>query len=171
MCRLINLPTSSWSITGNILPCSALFWGWHYESRHLQACHLYFALFSLRETLSSDTILVFRGYSSVLIMVLSVYMVTTARLFEKLLDFDNQKLLGNKEDKTLCLRSMAISLQRRSNIDLAGCGTGHKIVAGCGIREIARAAYGMKTSWRDRDALIQLVGCEIVLKSIAGWEI
>ena len=53
---------------------------------------------------------------------------------------------------------MAISLQRGSNIDLAGCGTGHKIVAGCGIREITRAAYGMKTSWRDRDALISIGG-------------
>ena len=28
---------------------------------------------------------------------------------------------------------------RRSNIGLAGCGMGHKIEAGCGIREISRA--------------------------------
>ena len=42
----------------------------------------------------------------------------------------------------------------------------HKIKAGSGIREILRAGYGMKISWRDRDALISIVGmrdsCEIV---------
>ena len=31
---------------------------------------------------------------------------------------------------------------------------GLKIEAGCGIREILRATYGMKIGWRDRDALI-----------------
>ena len=36
----------------------------------------------------------------------------------------------------------------------AGCGMGHKIEAGCGIREISRERYGMKIAWRDRHALI-----------------
>ena len=35
---------------------------------------------------------------------------------------------------------------------------GHKIEAGCRIREITRAVYGMKSSWRDRDALISIGG-------------
>ena len=35
---------------------------------------------------------------------------------------------------------------------------GHKIKTGCGIREISRAGYGMKTSWRDRDALTSIGG-------------
>ena len=42
---------------------------------------------------------------------------------------------------------------------------GHKIEAGCGIREISRTVYGMKLSWRDRDALLSIGGmqdsCEI----------
>ena len=33
---------------------------------------------------------------------------------------------------------------------------GHKTKAGCGIREILRAGYLMKISWRDRDALISI---------------
>ena len=35
---------------------------------------------------------------------------------------------------------------------------GHKIIAGCGIREILRTGCGMKMSWRDRDALISTGG-------------
>ena len=35
---------------------------------------------------------------------------------------------------------------------------GHKIEAGCGIREILRARYGMKLAWRDRGALISIGG-------------
>ena len=31
---------------------------------------------------------------------------------------------------------------------------GHKIDAGCRIREIFGVGYGMKISWQDRDALI-----------------
>ena len=31
-------------------------------------------------------------------------------------------------------------------------------LAGCGIREITRAGYGMKISWRDRDTLITIGG-------------
>ena len=46
----------------------------------------------------------------------------------------------------------------RSNIGLAGCGMGHKIEAGCWIREILRAGYGTAISWRDRDALILIGG-------------
>ena len=34
----------------------------------------------------------------------------------------------------------------------------HKIKVGCGIQEISRAGYGMKTSWWDRDALISVGG-------------
>ena len=41
---------------------------------------------------------------------------------------------------------------------LAGCGTGHKVEAGCGIREIMRAGYGMKIAWRDWDVLISIGG-------------
>ena len=40
----------------------------------------------------------------------------------------------------------------------AGCGMGHTNEKGCGIREILRAANGMKISWRDRGALISIVG-------------
>ena len=47
---------------------------------------------------------------------------------------------------------------RGYNIGLAGCGMGHKIDAGCGIREILRAEEGMKIPWRDRDALIFIAG-------------
>ena len=47
---------------------------------------------------------------------------------------------------------------RGSNIGLAGCGMGHKIEAGCGILEIFTPGYGMKISWRDRDALISIDG-------------
>ena len=47
---------------------------------------------------------------------------------------------------------------RGSNIGLARCELGHKIKAGCGIREKLRARYGMKISWRDRDALISIGG-------------
>ena len=35
-------------------------------------------------------------------------------------------------------------------------GQGTKL--GCGIREMLRAGYGMKKSWRDRDALILIGG-------------
>ena len=45
-----------------------------------------------------------------------------------------------------------------SNVGLAGRGMGHKIEAGCGTREISRGGYGMKISWRDRNALISIVG-------------
>ena len=33
------------------------------------------------------------------------------------------------------------------------------------------AKYGIKVSWLDRDALISLAGCEIVLKLMAGFGI
>ena len=59
--------------------------------------------------------------------------------------------------------------KRGSNIALAGCRMGHKIEAGCGIREMLKAGYGMKISWRDRDVLTSIgAGCGIVLKLIAG---
>ena len=46
---------------------------------------------------------------------------------------------------------------------------GHKIDAGCGIREMLKAGYGMKISWRDRDVLTLIgAGCGIVLNLIAG---
>ena len=45
---------------------------------------------------------------------------------------------------------------RGSNISLAGCGIGHKIKVGCGIWELLREGYGMKITWRDRDALISI---------------
>ena len=35
---------------------------------------------------------------------------------------------------------------------------GHKIKAGSEIREILRAGYELKMSWRDRDALISIGG-------------
>ena len=35
---------------------------------------------------------------------------------------------------------------------------GHKIQAGCGIREISTAGYGMKISWRPQDTLISIGG-------------
>ena len=35
---------------------------------------------------------------------------------------------------------------------------GHKIEAGCGIRETLKAGCGMNISWRDRDALISIGG-------------
>ena len=44
---------------------------------------------------------------------------------------------------------------------------GHKIEAGYGIRD---TGYGVKMSWRDRDELIQLVGCGIVLKLLVGFK-
>ena len=47
---------------------------------------------------------------------------------------------------------------RRPNIGLAGCGMGHKIEKGCGIREILGAGYRMNVSWRDRDSLISISG-------------
>ena len=43
---------------------------------------------------------------------------------------------------------------------MAGCGTGHKVEAGCRIREISRVGYGMKIAWRDRDALISIGGIQ-----------
>ena len=33
-----------------------------------------------------------------------------------------------------------------------------KIETGCDIREMLRAGYGMKISWRDQDALISIGG-------------
>ena len=45
---------------------------------------------------------------------------------------------------------------------------GHKIEAGCGIREIVRAGYGMKISWRDRDALISIKGVRDSCKIVGG---
>ena len=35
---------------------------------------------------------------------------------------------------------------------------GNKSKTACGIRETLRAGYGMKISWRDRDALISIGG-------------
>ena len=32
----------------------------------------------------------------------------------------------------------------------------YNIKAGCGIREISRAGYGMKIPWRDRDVIISI---------------
>ena len=50
-----------------------------------------------------------------------------------------------------------------------GMRDGHKIEAGCGIREMLKAGYGMKISWRDRDVLTLIgAGCGIVLNFIAG---
>ena len=37
---------------------------------------------------------------------------------------------------------------------------GHKMKAGCGIREILRPGYGMKISWRVRDAFISIGGMQ-----------
>ena len=39
---------------------------------------------------------------------------------------------------------------------LAECERGHKIEAGCGIRKILWAGYGIEISWRDRDTLISI---------------
>ena len=50
------------------------------------------------------------------------------------------------------------------------CGMGHKIEAGCGIREILRAGYGMKISWRDRDALISIDGMRDSFKIVGGMQ-
>ena len=47
---------------------------------------------------------------------------------------------------------------RGSNRGLAGHGMEHKIETGWGIREIVRAGYGMKMSWRDRDERISIGG-------------
>ena len=55
-------------------------------------------------------------------------------------------------------QTMRDSSHRGFNKGLAGCGMGHKIEAGCKIREISRAGNGMKISWRDRDALISIGG-------------
>ena len=49
-------------------------------------------------------------------------------------------------------------LEGGSNTGLAVFGIGCKIKAGCGIRGILRAGYGMKISWRDRHALISIGG-------------
>ena len=49
-------------------------------------------------------------------------------------------------------------LTRGSSIGFAGCGIAHKIEAVCGIREISRSGYGMKISWRHREALISIGG-------------
>ena len=35
---------------------------------------------------------------------------------------------------------------------------GHKVEAGCGIREILREGYGMKIARRDQDVLISIGG-------------
>ena len=46
---------------------------------------------------------------------------------------------------------------------------GRKIEAGCGIREMLKAGYGMKISWRARDVLTLIgAGCGIVLNLIVG---
>ena len=45
---------------------------------------------------------------------------------------------------------------------------GHKIEAGCGIREILRAGYGMNVSWRDRDVLISIGGMRDSFESVGG---
>ena len=63
--------------------------------------------------------------------------------------------------KRLCYRietNYFVCGWRESNLGLAGCGIGLKIEAGSGIREILRPGYGMKISWRDRDALISIDG-------------
>ena len=44
----------------------------------------------------------------------------------------------------------------------------NKIEAGYGIRKILRKGYGMKISWRDRDALISIGGMRDSSKIVAG---
>ena len=74
-----------------------------------------------------------------------------------------QLLFFNLCSFAFCTMPYTLSLTRDifirgSNILLAGCGMGHKVEAGCGIREISRVGYGMKIAWRDRDALISIGG-------------
>ena len=45
---------------------------------------------------------------------------------------------------------------------------GNKIEAGCGIREILRLGYGMKISWRDRDAHISIGGIRDSSEIVGG---
>ena len=47
---------------------------------------------------------------------------------------------------------------------------GLKIEAGCGIREIMRAGYGMKIAWRDRDALISIGGMRYSFEIDSGMQ-
>ena len=47
---------------------------------------------------------------------------------------------------------------------------GHKMESGCGIREILRAEYGMKISWRDRDALISVGGMRDGFEIVGGMQ-
>ena len=63
---------------------------------------------------------------------------------------------------------MLRALQEGSNIGLAGYGMGHQIEAGCGIREILRTGYGMKISWRDRDALFSISGMRDSFEIVGG---
>ena len=44
----------------------------------------------------------------------------------------------------------------------------NKIEAAYGIRKILRKGYGMKISWRDRDALISIGGMRDGSKIVAG---
>ena len=44
----------------------------------------------------------------------------------------------------------------------------HKIKAECGIREILRAGYGMKISWRDRDTLSSIGGMRDSYEIVGG---
>ena len=44
----------------------------------------------------------------------------------------------------------------------------HPIEAGCGIREISRAGYGMKIPWRERGALISIDGMRDRSKIVDG---
>ena len=57
---------------------------------------------------------------------------------------------------------------RGSNIDLAGCGIGHKIKVGRGLQEILRAGYGMIISWQDWDVLTSISGMRDTLENDGG---
>ena len=69
--------------------------------------------------------------------------------------------LGNRVcESGDCRRQDGISGRRSESLRRGGpeLKQRHKIETGCGIREILRAGYGMKISWRDRDALISIGG-------------
>ena len=51
-------------------------------------------------------------------------------------------------------------------------GSGSKIEAGCGIREVLRGGYGMKISWRGKDALISIGGIWDGFEVVGGmWDL
>ena len=54
------------------------------------------------------------------------------------------------------------------NIGLTGCGIKSRRDARCGIREILRPGYGIKISWRDRDALISIGGMRDSSEIVGG---